>query len=48
MVVSKCEKWKVKECLWSAPVSSDISDFTPRMHEQGNIFHSKYADKTDY
>jgi len=30
------------------PVSSEISDFTPCMHEQGNIVHTKYTDKTDH
>jgi len=30
------------------PVSSEISDFTPCMHEKGNILHTKYVDKTDY
>jgi len=44
----KCKEWKVEAFLWSAPVSSEISDFTPCMHEQGNILHTKDADKTDY
>jgi len=30
------------------PVSNEISDFTPGMHEQGNIVHTKYAHKTDH
>jgi len=29
-------------------LTCEISDFTPCMHEQGNILHAKYADKTDY
>jgi len=31
-----------------SPVSSEISDFTPYAHAQGNIQHIKYAEKTDY
>jgi len=27
-------------------VSSEISDFTPCTHEQSNILHIKYAEKT--
>jgi len=29
-----------------SPVSSEISDFTPYAHEQSNIQHIKYAEKT--
>jgi len=29
------------------PVSSEISDFTPYAHEQSDILHIKYPEKTD-
>jgi len=34
------------EVRWR-PVSSEISDFTPYAHAQGNILHIKYSEKTD-
>ena len=32
----------------TAPVSSEISDFTPCSNAQSNILHIKYAGKSDY
>jgi len=29
------------------PASSEISDLTPCAHGQGNILHTKYAEKSD-
>jgi len=31
--------------LMVAPVSSEISDFTPCTHAQSNILHTKYVEK---
>jgi len=48
MCKEKTKRAYVQRCKQTAPVSSEISDFTPCAHAQTDILHRKHADKTDY
>jgi len=47
------QRWLIKTARFTtaleaeSPVSSEISDFTPYAHAQGNIQHIEYAETTD-